>query len=226
MKDRPRARRIFVVCGVIVVLFVVIFMQSSQWAWTNGRPGNGMAMATLGKLVVSQRLFTGTYERSYFGDGWKTRNGCDTRNAILQRDLIKTAISNGCMVLSGELRDPYTGMLLQFVRGANTSGAIQIDHVVSLKDAWQKGAHAFSLQRRVELANDPLELIAVDGRANQQKSDGDAADWLPSYMPFRCQYVARQIAVKYKYALTITSTEKEAMDTILSKCPSQSLPSR
>jgi len=88
----------------------------------------------------------------------------------------------------------------------------------------KKGAQQLSSKEREQLANDPLELLAVDGLANQQKSDGDAATWLPSNKPFRCQYVARQIAVKQKYKLWVTSAEKDAMNRILAACPDQGLP--
>ena len=103
---------------------------------------------------------------------------------------------------------------------------MQIDHVVALSDAWQKGAQQLSMAMREQLANDPLELLAVDGPANQAKGDGDAATWLPPNKPYRCAYVARQIAVKQKYHLWVTSAERDAMQKILSGCAGQALPSR
>jgi hypothetical protein len=129
-----------------------------------------------------------------------------------------------CQVTSGVLNDPYTGKTIKFARGSSSSAAVQIDHVVALSDAWQKGAQQLTRQQREDLANDPLELLAVDGPANQQKSDGDAATWLPSNKPFRCQYVARQVAVKKKYSLWVTQAEKEAIVRILTACPGQTLP--
>lgn len=104
-----------------------------------------------------------------------------------------------CKVRTGALNDPYTGKDIAFARGASTSAAVQIDHVVAPSNAWQRARSSFRFARRVQLANDPLELsLAVDYPANQQKGDGDAATWLPSNKPFRCQYIARQIAVKSK----------------------------
>ena len=146
------------------------------------------------------------------------------RNIILNRDLLNVIVDESCNVTSGTLNDPYTGKIIMFVRGGNTSSVVQIDHVVALSDAWQKGAQQFTLEKRIELANDPLELLAVDGSANMQKSDGDAATWLPPDKSFRCQYVARQIAVKQKYKLWVTQAEYNAMADILSKCPNQLLP--
>jgi len=133
-------------------------------------------------------------------------------------------VNDKCQVTSGRLDDPYTAKTIAFTRGASTSADVQIDHVVALSDAWQKGAQQLSAERREELANDPLELLAVDGPANQQKSDGDAATWLPANKPFRCQYVARQIAVKKKYGLWVTQAEKDTMLRVLSVCPGQLLP--
>lgn len=128
------------------------------------------------------------------------------------------------MVKSGKLQDPYTGKEIKFKKGAKTPTAVQIDHVVSLSDAWQKGAQKLSKSKRTELANDPYNLLAVDGSANQKKSDGDAATWLPSNTSFRCEYVARQIGVKHKYSLWVTQAEKEAMNKVLGSCPTQAVP--
>lgn len=158
------------------------------------------------------------YGREQFGDGWDSLLGCDTRNRILGRDLTNVAIDLDCKVLSGQLQDPYTGKTINFVRGETTSDDVQIDHVVALSNAWQTGAQQLSYARRIALANDPLNLLAVDGEANQQKSDGDAATWLPPNKPFRCQYVARQVEVKRNYNLWVTSSEHDAIRHVLSRC--------
>lgn len=182
------------------------------------------AASALAKLAVKGRAPKTGYTRAQFGDGWASQNGCDTRNIILARDLKNEKVSS-CKVESGVLDDPYTGKTINFTRGATTSAAVQIDHVVALGNAWQTGAQQLSFETRVSLANDPLELLAVDGPANQQKSDGDAATWLPPNKLFRCAYVARQIAVKAKYSLWVTAAEHDAMAKVLSFCPDQSLPS-
>lgn len=187
----------------------------------------GSAMEALDSLPVKGRAPKTGYSRSQFGSGWTIINGCDMRNIILKRDLTQTELGgDGCTVISGVLNDPYTGKQIDFRRGPNTSNVVQIDHVVALSDAWQKGAVALTAGERANLANDPLELLAVDGAANQQKSDGDAATWLPSNKSFRCQYVARQIAVKHKYKLWVTSAEKQAIERILDTCPAQNLPQK
>ncbi|MFZ2836513.1 hypothetical protein D3C85_158450 [compost metagenome] len=186
---------------------------------------SGAAIDALKTLEIKGRAAKTGYSRTQFGDGWLTDNGCDTRNSILRRDLEDTAVDDQCKVLSGLLQDPYTGRIIQFQRGNTTSDDVQIDHVVALSNAWQTGAQQLSKEKRIEFANDPLELLAVDGLANQQKSDSDAATWLPPNKAFRCQYVARQVAVKQKYQLWVTSAEHSSIMTILESCPGQRLPS-
>ena len=180
--------------------------------------GDSNAKAELGKLEVKGRAPKTGYTRKQFGNGWGKINGCSVREVILARDLTDEKIDEKCRVLSGVLNDPYTGQTIHFQRGDKSSSKVQIDHVVALSDAWQKGAQQLSAEEREKLANDPLNLLAVDGPANQAKGDGDAATWLPSNKPFRCQYVARQIAVKRRYRLWVTEAEKSAMSSILEKC--------
>lgn len=182
------------------------------------------AAKTLETLAVKGRAPKTGYARSQFGSGWATTRGCDTRNIILYRDLLNPVVNTDCVVISGTLNDPYTATVIPFTKGSSTD--IQIDHVVALSDAWQTGAQYFTRALRVQLANDPLELLAVQGAVNQQKSDGDAATWLPSHKSFRCEYVARQIAVKQKYGLWVTAAEKQAIATVLSTCPGQALPAK
>ena len=183
----------------------------------------GSAAEALDALPVKGRAPKTDYARSQFGSGWSTTNGCDSRNIILHRDLDNPVVDEKCNVVSGSLNDSYTGTVIPFTKGVSD---IQIDHVVALSNAWQTGAQQLTRQQRIQLANDPLELIAVQGEANQQKSDGDAATWLPSNKPFRCEYIARQIAVKQKYSLWVTAPEKSAMMGVLSSCPDQALPAK
>lgn len=198
--------------------------SQSQQSGSNSDSGE-VARDALAALPTKGRAPKTGYKRSQFGDGWAKAGGCDTRNVILRRDLANTVLGDdNCKVQAGALSDPYTGQRIAFKRGANSSGAVQIDHVVALSNAWQTGAQQLSSEQRISLANDPLELLAVDGPANQQKGDGDAATWLPSNKPFRCQYIARQIAVKKKYSLWVTPPERTAMERILASCPEQRLP--
>ena len=189
----------------------------------------GTALAALEELPVKGRAPRSGYDRDLFGSGWgdPDRNGCDTRDDVLARDLTGESFKPGthdCVVTAGTLADPYSGRSVAFVRGQDTSDDVQIDHVVAVSDAWQKGARTWDAGRRVAFYNDPLNLLAVDGPLNAQKGDGDAATWLPPNRGFRCAYVARQIAVKRSYDLWVTAAERDAMTRVLSGCPDQALP--
>jgi hypothetical protein len=194
----------------------------------------GTALAGLAALLVKGRAPMTGYARSQFGQAWSDdndqpfgHNGCDTRNDILRRDLktiVVKAGTAGCVALSGRLDDPYTAMVIAFRRGESTSTRVQIDHVVALGDAWRSGAQQLSATQRLGLANDPLNLLAVDGPANLQKSDSDAASWLPANKAFRCTYVARQVAVKRKWRLWVTAAEQATVSAVLATCPDQPLP--
>lgn len=164
---------------------------------------------------------TGFDREALFGEAWLDvdSNGCDTRNDILARDLDSTSVGGYCRVLSGELSDPFSAEEISFVRGETTSILVQIDHVVSLSNAWQTGAQQLDQWTRIQMANDPLNLIAVSGRLNAQKGDSDAATWLPPNRAFWCEYVARQVGVKAHYGLWMTQSEHNTIASILSGCP-------
>lgn len=184
------------------------------------------ATTLLAKILVKGRAPKTGYDRDLFSDGWGDIGECDTRNYILRRDLksITWRSSPRCTVATGILNDPYTAKKIYFVRGVGTSNAVQVDHVVAVSDAWQKGAQKLSSSSRYAFYNDPLNLLAVDGPTNSQKSDSDAASWLPPNRKYWCSYVSRQIAVKYKYKLWVTSAEKSSMLRVLKTCPNQLVP--
>lgn len=183
----------------------------------------GKAKEQLKTLKVKGRAPRTGFDRDNFGPAWSDvdHNGCDTRNDILKRDLHDETFKPGthdCIVLTGVLDDPYSGKTIKFKRGQDTSTDVQIDHVIPLSDAWQKGAQQWTADKRKQLANDPLNLLAVDGPLNGQKSDSDAATWLPPRKAYRCAYIARQISVKAKYDVWVTAAEKTAMEGILGNC--------
>ena len=206
----------------------------SIWAFTlsaivalstfpNAIAATSTAETILDSLEVKGRAPKTGYTRAQFGQTWAdvNRNGCDTRNDILQRDLTDVVFRIGtknCVVESGTLIDPYSGTTIYFVKGEKSSMEVQIDHVVALSNAWQTGAFKLTLLKRTEFANDPENLMAVQGRLNSQKGDGDAATWLPPLKSYRCTYVSKQIAIKAKYGLWVTAPEKTAMKSILARC--------
>ena len=191
-----------------------------------------VALRGLDDLPVTDPAPMAGYSRDAFGPAWTDentttlgRNRCDTRNDILGRDLAQITYKSGqCVVAGGVLHDPYTGADIAFTRGQDTSAAVQVDHVVSLANAWVTGAQHLSERQRIDLANDPLNLLAVSGPVNEQRSDADAADWLPPDTAYRCDYVSRQIAVKIKYDLWVAPAEHDAIAAVLAGCPDQTLP--
>ena len=204
---------------------VVIALLLSLFPATNSQSATTDALTALNKLEVKGRAAKTGYTRSQFPH-WSDpdRNGCDARNDILKRDLTDITYKEGtrdCKVIAGQLLDPFSGKVIIF---SPTKVVIDIDHVVALSNAWQTGAAYFDKSARMQIANDPLNLLAVDSKLNRQKGDGDAATWLPPNKSFRCEYVARQVAVKAKYKLWVTEPEKVAITKILSNCVDQKLP--
>ena len=225
-----RRRRILVIVvaltGVAVWLFVNpnsyedIFTKVENTGAEEVVDSGMLAREVLEKLEVKGRAPKTGYSREEFYDGWPIMDGCNLRQKILKREFGETAVLEGCDVVAGEFDEPYTGE--HMVLSDKTEVAkIQIDHVVALSDAWQKGAQYKDYETRYKIATDPLNLLAVDGPANEQKSEGDAATWLPKNKKFRCQYVARQVSVKYKYGLWVTKAEKEAILRVLENCPNE-----
>jgi Protein of unknown function (DUF1524) len=213
----------------IAAVIAALFLGATPNPASGVEQEPGMATAVLETLAVKGRAPKTGYTRAQFGPAWADvdRNGCDTRNDILKRDLTSItyrAKTRNCVIESGTLADRYSGETINFVKGNISSMEVQIDHVVALSNAWQTGAFKLTADQRRALSNDPLNLFAVKGRLNSQKGDGDAATWLPPLKSFRCNYVAQQIAVKAKYSLWVTAPEKAAMVSILAKCPTQKVP--
>lgn len=182
----------------------------------------------LAALEIKGRAPMTNYDRDLFGSAWTDdvvvefgNNGCDTRNDILRRDLSDLQIregTKGCMVEKGTLKDPFSTETINFVRGQATSSLVQIDHLVPLADAWQKGAQQWDEQTRKDFANDPDNLLAVKGNLNSQKGASDAATWLPPNQAFRCDYAKSIITVKDRYQVWVTQAEAEALSTQLDTC--------
>ena len=183
------------------------------------------ASYVLTQLSVQAPADGSTYEREeQFYSSWPSIEGCSLRQRIIKRDFAGATLDDdNCTVIAGNFVDPYSGQEFDFTEKSAISRGVQIDHVVALSNAWQTGAQNLSTDARYALATDPLNLIAAGAEANQDKSDGDASEWLPPNRAFRCEYVARQIAVKYKYHLWVTEPEYAAMITVLTDCPAQTV---
>lgn len=234
MKLRRRRFAMVIAALIAAALWIVmnpasyeeIFLPVENTGAENGILSNEtdtempLAMELLDKLEVKGRAPKKGYTREQFYDGWPDVDGCSLRQRIIKREFGLSAVLDGCNVIKGEFDEPYTGEHMVFEDKVAIQ-TLQIDHVVALSDAWQKGAQQLDYDTRYRLATDPMNLLAVEGEANKQKSDGDAATWLPKNKAFRCQYVARQVSVKYKYNLWVTEAEKNAIIKVLEKCPNE-----
>ena len=161
------------------------------------------------------------YDRDLFPH-WRDPdgNGCDARNDVLQRDLDGVVLRDGsdCIVESGVLHDPYTGTKIEFKRGVGSSTAVQIDHIIPLVYGWRAGANTWTPEQREAFANDPENLIAVDGPTNSAKSDSLPGEWMPTNEAFHCEYVARVVHVAKKYNLAVTEMDRDVMAEHAQRC--------
>jgi hypothetical protein len=184
----------------------------------------------LGVNVVPKRSHRFDYRRSAFGDAWDDdndapggHNGCDTRDDILSRDLVDVTyvFTKRCpnAVATGTLHDPYTNDVIAFQRGAKVGEAVQIDHIVPLAYAWDMAAASWPDPLRLRFANDPANLLAVQGRANQDKGDSPPSRWMPPNAAFACQYAMQFIAVMRGYALPLDQASADVLRQAASTCP-------
>lgn len=185
-------------------------------------PSESEYLATLERVAVAT-VRADAYDRDEFGSGWKDpdSNGCDARNDMLARDLTELAFREGtnrCVVVTGRLDDPYTASTIHFVRGNETSTLVQIDHIVPLSWAWGYGAWSWSDEKRERFANDPRNLLAVDGPANASKSDSGPGEWMPPNDVYHCAYVKSFLTVVAAYSLSMPSRDKAAIRRELGQC--------
>ncbi|GAB3128357.1 HNH endonuclease family protein [Tsukamurella serpentis] len=180
-------------------------------------------------VVPARQRAPQPYRRAAFGPPWTDdqsaplgRNGCDTRNDVLERDLTDKSYvrTSACpnAVATGTLVDPYSGTVMRFERGAKTSAKVQIDHVIALAYAWDMGAWSWDDAKRVVFANDPRNLIAVDGPANENKRDSPPGRWMPSNERFHCQYARQFSFIAREYGLTVDRASVAVVQRALTTC--------
>jgi hypothetical protein len=221
-----------VLLAVVVAIQVVASTQSAgRFVAAADVPTVAPGVDVLaGVAEIPQRIRGNDYRRAAFGDSWTDdnaapggHNGCDTRNDILDRDLVdKTYVSiSRCpnAVATGTLHDPYTGETINLVRGNQTGAAVQIDHLVPLAYAWDQGARNWTDEMRVRFANDPANLLAVDGPINEDKSDGEPAVWMPPNHAFWCQYAVQFVAVMRGYGLPVDAPSVPVLRDAAGTCP-------
>jgi hypothetical protein len=225
--------------AVVVALAIVVAYQTV--VSSSERTAQFMAQADIptvapgvdvvaGIAEVPVRIRSYDYRRDAFGESWTDANsapggynGCDTRNDILDRDLVdKTYVSiKRCptAVATGTLHDPYTNAVIAFTRGEKTGAAVQIEHIVPLAYAWDMGARNWTDELRVRFANDPANLLAVEGQVNQDKGDEEPALWMPPNAAFHCQYAVQFIAVLHGYGLPVDAPSAAVLRQAAGTCP-------
>jgi hypothetical protein len=221
-----------VLLAVVVAIQVVVSTQSAgRFVAAADVPTVAPGVDVLAGIAeIPQRIRGNDYRRAAFGDSWTDdnaapggHNGCDTRNDILDRDLVdKTYVSiSRCpnAVATGTLHDPYTSETINLVRGNQTGAAVQIDHLVPLAYAWDQGARNWTDEMRVRFANDPANLLAVDGPINEDKSDGEPAVWMPPNHAFWCQYAVQFVAVMRGYGLPVDAPSVPVLRDAAGTCP-------
>jgi len=232
-------RKTLVWLAVAAVLAVIVAYQTVSAVSRSNRTAAALAgMPTVaagtdvlaGITVVPARTHRFDYRRSVFGDAWDDdndapggHNGCDTRDDILNRDLVDIThvFTKRCpeAVATGTLHDPYTNATVSFTRGAKIGEAVQIDHIVPLSYAWDMGASAWPFRQRLRFANDPANLLAVAGQGNQDKGDAGPGQWMPPNKSFACQYAVAFIAVVRGYALRLDEPSANVLRRAAATCP-------
>ncbi|OMC03135.1 hypothetical protein A5733_23670 [Mycobacterium sp. NS-7484] len=232
------SRRRLLWLAAAVVLAVVVAVQVS---WSTQHSDRFVAGAQAPSIAAGVDLLAGVpeiparvrgndYRRAAFGDAWDDdnsapggHNGCDTRNDILNRDLVdKTFVAiKRCpvAVATGTLHDPYTNAVVSFLRGNQTGAAVQIDHIVPLALAWDLGARNWPDDLRLRFANDPANLLAVAGKPNQDKGDQEPARWMPPNRAFWCQYAVQFVEVLRGYALPVDAASAAVLREAAGTCP-------
>jgi hypothetical protein len=222
----------FLVSGCDLVLDVAVDPEPARSVGVGWVPAGTLApadaAAALTGLAVAEKGSLAGYERDcgegegcVFGPRWADvdRNGCDQRNDVLQRDLTDVVIrdgTQGCVVESGMLVDPYTGETVPFVKA--DAAEVPIDHVVPLAAAWTQGAAAWTVQQRTAFANDPANLLATTREQNSAKSDSTAEEWVPPDPAYGCSYATVVVTVKDAYGLSVTAAEAAALESLLATC--------
>jgi len=228
-KRRPRVRPRTIATLVVAAAVGAITIGSNlPTLLDTAEPSHPAALASgtptgVDDIAETQPGRVPAYDRAAFGRAWQDtdRNGCDQRNDALRaamRDVQFRPGTRGCVVAAGVLDDPYTGRTIDFTRGPTTSLAVQIDHIVPLAWAWRQGAAEWSDAQRLAFANDPANLQAVDGPANETKSDSGPAEWMPENTAYRCTYAKRFVTIVGTYGLTLDQPDRAVLTRTLATC--------
>ncbi|MGW6309093.1 HNH endonuclease family protein [Streptomyces niveus] len=212
---RISARRSAVATGIAAVTTVATLLSTTPAQAALPTPiAASTARSYLSSLTVTAEHSRTGYNRDLFRH-WITISGaCDTRETILKRDGTNVVTNSSCSATSGSWYSPYDGATW------SAASDVDIDHLVPLAEAWDSGAYNWSASKREQFANDRTrpQLLAVTDNVNQSKSDQDPGTWWPSRTAYKCTYARAWVQVKHYYGLTVDSTEKSALSSVLNGC--------
>ncbi|KAF2743874.1 secreted protein-like protein [Sporormia fimetaria CBS 119925] len=178
-------------------------------------PSTSSAKSLLSGLTVAAQGPQTGYSRDLFPH-WITPSGtsCNTRETVLKRDGTNVVTDAACASTSGSWYSPFDGATW------SAASDVDIDHMVPLSNAWKSGAANWSASKRQQFANDLTnpQLIAVTDDVNQAKGDKGPEAWKPPRTAYYCTYAKMWVKVKSVYGLTITSSEKSALTSMLNTC--------
>jgi hypothetical protein len=155
-----------------------------------------------------------TYYRSEFGTGWARVHGnCDTREVVLERDAGRTAVDSdgdGCKD-DAPVLDVYTGRMV-------VARSADVDHVFSLKAAWDAGAWKWTSAQRRAFAQDQANLRAVSRSVNESKGDRTPAQWNPPARSGACWFAMTYRATAERWHLVVSPADDAALNDMLTTC--------
>ena len=211
LRRRIWLRLLAVLLGAAAVSLVLV---APAGATPPNIPSAATASAELSALTVHSEGSMSGYSRDLFPH-WITISGtCNTREIVLERDGTNVVVNSSCYPTSGSWYSPYDGVT------SFAPSDVDIDHVVPLAEAWRSGAASWTTSRRQNFANDLTypQLIAVTDNVNQAKGDQDPSTWQPPRSAYRCTYAKMWVHVKYHWSLTLQSSEKSSLQSMLNTC--------
>ncbi|MCZ7373659.1 HNH endonuclease family protein [Micromonospora sp. WMMC250] len=215
-RSRLMRRAAAIAVSALAMTGVAATNAQPGWAAPPGIPSKATAQSQLNALTVAAQGSSSGYSRDLFPH-WITISGsCNTREQVLKRDGTSVVVDSSCAATSGRWYSPYDGATW------TAASDVDIDHVVPLAEAWRSGASSWTTSRRQSFANDLTrpQLIAVTDNVNQSKGDQDPSTWQPPLSSYRCTYSKMWITVKYSWGLTLQSSEKSALQSMLNTCSS------
>jgi hypothetical protein len=200
--------------ALVASLTLIVATATTASALPPNIPSASTAQSELNALTVRAEGSLTGYSRDLFPH-WITISGsCNTRETVLKRDGSNVQVDSSCYPTSGSWFSQYDGIT------ETAASEIDIDHIVPLAEAWRSGANSWTTSRRQAFANslDTPQLIAVTDNSNQAKGDKDPASWKPPRTSFYCTYARMWIGSKYQWSLSLQSSEKTALQSMLNTC--------